>query len=322
MSSFSSAFMPGHRLVEEQELRLERERARQLDPLLQAVGERAHHLLADVLDLEEVDDVLDDLAVRDLLALRPARSRRAPARTPVRWWTWRPMRRLSRTVMPAEERDVLEGAGDAERGPRRRARARDVAAPSKRMRAALRPVDAGDAVEEARLPGAVRADDRRGSSPASTARLTSESAVTPRKLRSDPGRLEQRHRTLAPGCAPNGRKERLAAQGPRRKFCAARHPGRGGPPGGYSRDGYPGGQPNARPPSTCRWTWKTSWCASRFTFTVARQPALGDPALLRERGRRRGGACPTSASSSGREVVQRRRRACAGRRAGAPAPGG
>src|SRR6266511_943447 len=32
---------------------------------------------------------------------------------------------------------------------------------------------------------------------------------------------------------------------------------------------------------TWRWTWKTSWCASRFTFSVARQPASALPRELR-----------------------------------------
>ena len=123
----------GHRLVEEEELRLERERARELDALLEAVGERADDLLADVLDLEEVDDLLDDLAVRDLLPLAAAAQRRRRASTPVRWWTWRPMRRLSSTVMPAEEGDVLEGARDAEARARRRRDAASRRWPSKRI---------------------------------------------------------------------------------------------------------------------------------------------------------------------------------------------
>src|SRR3972149_4164292 len=46
---------PGHRLVEEQELRLERQRTAELDPLAKAVGQRPHRFFTDVLDLAEVD---------------------------------------------------------------------------------------------------------------------------------------------------------------------------------------------------------------------------------------------------------------------------
>ena len=49
-----------HRLVEQQELRLHRQRPAELDALLQAVGQRADRRLADRLDLEEVDDLLAD----------------------------------------------------------------------------------------------------------------------------------------------------------------------------------------------------------------------------------------------------------------------
>src|SRR6266540_7389728 len=46
-----------HGLVQEQDLRVERERAPELDALLEPVGERAGGPPAQVLDLEEVDDV-------------------------------------------------------------------------------------------------------------------------------------------------------------------------------------------------------------------------------------------------------------------------
>src|SRR6184192_2792487 len=59
-----------HRLVEQEHSRVERERPAELDALLEPVGERAGGPAPEVLDLEEVDDVLDALAVLDLLALR------------------------------------------------------------------------------------------------------------------------------------------------------------------------------------------------------------------------------------------------------------
>src|SRR5207248_8294096 len=66
----------GHRLVEQQELGLGGERAAELDALLQAVGQLADRDLADVLDLEEIDDALDHLAVLELLALGRAEPQR------------------------------------------------------------------------------------------------------------------------------------------------------------------------------------------------------------------------------------------------------
>src|SRR3989454_3736563 len=54
--------------------RVERERPAELDALLQPVRERARRSAAEVLDLEEVDDVLDAPAVGDLLLLRQPRS--------------------------------------------------------------------------------------------------------------------------------------------------------------------------------------------------------------------------------------------------------
>src|SRR6266850_6208511 len=48
----------GHGLVEQQDRRLGGKRSAQLDALLQAVGQPPDRRLADVLDLEEVDDLL------------------------------------------------------------------------------------------------------------------------------------------------------------------------------------------------------------------------------------------------------------------------
>src|SRR5207248_1347608 len=62
----------GHGLVEEQQLRLGGQRARQLHALLQAVGQRAGRHLADGLDLQEVDDALDGGAMGQLLGARGA----------------------------------------------------------------------------------------------------------------------------------------------------------------------------------------------------------------------------------------------------------
>jgi hypothetical protein len=102
----------GDRLVEHQHLRLHREGARELDALLQPVGERVDGEVADVVDLEEVDHLaLDRLAQVRFL-------RRRAAQVP-----HRAERARLEAVMPAEldvvehghaaeQRDVLEGAGE------------------------------------------------------------------------------------------------------------------------------------------------------------------------------------------------------------------
>src|SRR5688572_31310927 len=60
-----------HRLIEEDEVGLERHGARELDALAQSIGKGARHGLADRLDFEKVDDLLDLAPVLQLLAPRP-----------------------------------------------------------------------------------------------------------------------------------------------------------------------------------------------------------------------------------------------------------
>ena len=71
-----------HRLVEQQQLGVERQRAAEFDPLSQAVGEAAGRLLAQILEFEKLDQLLDPGAVRHLLALRqsPIDKRRQDSR--------------------------------------------------------------------------------------------------------------------------------------------------------------------------------------------------------------------------------------------------
>src|SRR4051812_46965505 len=148
---------PGHRLVEEEQGGFERERAGELDALLQPVWEGVHDLLADVLDLEEVDDLLDHLALGDLLALAGAVVDAAGEEAgPL------PEVTADEEVVEhrhaLEERDVLEGARDAEAGARGGSQPGDVP-PLEAHLPLRRPVDAADAIDEARLAGAVRTDD-------------------------------------------------------------------------------------------------------------------------------------------------------------------
>ena len=149
---------PGHRLIEQQQLRLRSKSSREFHALLQAVREPAHRGLADVLDLEKIDDRLDFGAVLELLALR---------RPPID----RLLQEIGFHLQVAPGHDVVEDRhaakeGDVLEGPRDallRGLVRiHIAAPSalEGNRPLLRVVDAVDDVEHRRFAGAVRADDR------------------------------------------------------------------------------------------------------------------------------------------------------------------
>jgi hypothetical protein len=102
----------GHRLVEQQQARLHGQRAAELDPLLQAVGKLADRRLADGLDLQEVDDLLDLAPVLDLLAQGGSVPHELPEEAAAHL-----QRPAGHDVVERghalEQGDVLEGAGDA-----------------------------------------------------------------------------------------------------------------------------------------------------------------------------------------------------------------
>ena len=102
----------GHRLVEQQEIGLHRERAAELDPLLQPVGQLADLDLADVLDLEEVDDLLDAVAMLHLLGERRPDAHELPEQ-PAPHLQRAPRHDVVERGHALEQRDVLEGARDA-----------------------------------------------------------------------------------------------------------------------------------------------------------------------------------------------------------------
>ena len=147
----------GRRLVEQQHGGLERKRAGKADDLLHAERQAADRRVAIALKLDELDDALDRLAMRDLCAAHARQEQHlgqrigADAR----------MAAGQQVVQHAHLREqlaVLEGAGEAE--PRdfvRRAAGDVLAAETDRAAAAI---DAADAVEHAGLAGAVRADQR------------------------------------------------------------------------------------------------------------------------------------------------------------------
>ncbi|MNQ40279.1 hypothetical protein D3C85_539270 [compost metagenome] len=154
---------PRRRLVEQQQLGLGAQRARQLHHLAHAVGQPRHHRVAVVLQVEQVDHLLRLLARRDLGAARGRREEHlAPeACLPVRV---APDQQVVQHRRMLEQLDVLEGARNAQRGNRVRRLLRERDRPARLAMpgdlARGRRVDAADQVEHRRLARAVRADER------------------------------------------------------------------------------------------------------------------------------------------------------------------
>ncbi len=147
----------GHRLVEQQQRRLHRQRPAELDPLLQAVGQRADRGLSDMLDLEEIDDLLASPSVLDLLGERRPVAQRLPEE-PAPHLEAAAGHDVFERRHALEQRHVLEGARDPLLGRLVRLHARACAAPVGDP-AVLRMIEAIDHVEHRGLAGAVRADD-------------------------------------------------------------------------------------------------------------------------------------------------------------------
>ena len=103
------------RLVEQQQLRLGAQRPRQLDHLAHAVRQAGDQRLAVVLQVEQVDHPLDRLARRELggPCLRREQQVRPEAGGAMRVPADQQVLQHGRVL---EQLDVLEGAGDAERG--------------------------------------------------------------------------------------------------------------------------------------------------------------------------------------------------------------
>ncbi len=147
-----------HRLVEQQELRLHRQCAAELDALLQPVGQPPDRRLADRLDFEKVDDPLDLRAMRELLLLGRAEMDRLPQKIAAHLQE-PPGHDVVERRHPLEQRDVLKGAGDAlRRGVIGTHPPAGLALPGDG--AGLRVVEAVDDVEHRGLAGAVRPDHR------------------------------------------------------------------------------------------------------------------------------------------------------------------
>ena len=148
----------GHRLVEQQDRRLGGECSAQLDALLQPVGQARHRGLADVLDLQELDDFFDRFAVfgspRVALAAAAARPRgRSRA-----YADMRPAMMLSSTDMPLNNAMFWNVRAMPSLAARIGVMPSD-ARRGKSMLPFLRQVDAIDDIEHRALAGAIRSDD-------------------------------------------------------------------------------------------------------------------------------------------------------------------
>src|SRR5207244_366256 len=128
------------------------------DLLGRAVAEvAAGGRLADRLDLEEIDDALDERAVLELLTAGRAPVERLQQEAPFHLEE-PPRHEVVEHAHTLEESDVLEGAGDAERGDVGRLEVRPVLAVENDP-SLVRMVEATDRVEQRGLAGAVGTDD-------------------------------------------------------------------------------------------------------------------------------------------------------------------
>ena len=149
----------GHRLVEQDQLRLQRHGARELDALAQAVGQGAGGGLAHRLQVEEIDDLLHLAAMLEFLAPRAGQPVQRSRDEIVLQEVMAADHDVVEHAHMMKQREVLEGAADAEPGPRVRIEAGDVL-PAIEQLAFGRLVAARNAVDDRGLAGAVRADDR------------------------------------------------------------------------------------------------------------------------------------------------------------------
>ena len=151
---------PGRRLVEQQQLRVGRERAGDLDAALVAVGEVDGELVVDAWRPAPTKSSISRALSSDSRSSRRVRGgRRIEPNSPARMRACRPTITFSTRGHRREQADVLERPRHAQRRDLVRPRAGDVRAVELDL-AQRRLVEAGEHVEERRLAGAVGPDDR------------------------------------------------------------------------------------------------------------------------------------------------------------------
>ncbi len=146
-----------HGFVQQQHLRLHRQRATQVNALLKAVGQLANRGLAKRLDLQEVDDVFDFLAVHFLFALGRPNAQRLPEQVALDLEV-APGHDVVDHAHALEQRQVLEGAPDTHHGHLVAVHVAEGLS-AETDGALLRRVNPIDAVEHGALARAVGADD-------------------------------------------------------------------------------------------------------------------------------------------------------------------
>jgi hypothetical protein len=147
-----------HRLVEQQQPRAHHQGARQFHTLLHAIRKAADRPVADRAEVEEIDDLgIDPRGQRRLLAPRRAEPRRCREAVGAQFGV-RPELDVLEHRHALEQRDVLEGAGDAAARAAVGGQGEQVVA-GEPHRAGRGPVETRDDVEQRRLAGAVGADD-------------------------------------------------------------------------------------------------------------------------------------------------------------------
>ncbi len=150
----------GHRLVEQDQLRLQRHGAGQFDALAQTIWQRAGGGFSHRLKVEEVDDLLDLAAMFEFFAARAGQPVQRARDEIVPQQMMPPDHDVVEHAHMVEQREVLEGASDTKPWPGIRIERGDILSAVKQL-AFGRPVAAGDAVDDRGLAGAVRADDRK-----------------------------------------------------------------------------------------------------------------------------------------------------------------
>src|SRR5262249_12514380 len=134
----------GNHLVEQQQFRLAGECSGELDAFLLAVGQRADDGVADMLDLKKLDDVLDASPRLDLFAPGAPDEQHGVQHTRAQMGMAAGQDVLDHSAV-LEQREVLEGAANAERGKAPGRHGRKINA-VKDDAAATRPQHAGNQV--------------------------------------------------------------------------------------------------------------------------------------------------------------------------------
>ena len=197
----------GHRLVEQQQLRLHRERDGELQRALLAMRELAGRTSRAVGE--------PDLLERRHAPARSARPRRAarPKKRklePVRACT--ASATFSSAVKPRQDRGDLERCARARAARARAPAARVTSSPSKTMRPGVGRERAGDLVDQRGLAGAVRADHARAVRPARMSSVTSSVTRSPPKCLRQAFEAQHAAQLTArlPTAAPPGQSARRA----------------------------------------------------------------------------------------------------------------